>query len=101
METKNGMMKFDDNEQAIAGIAAATSVENAPRIHARVSEQLAAEHERLERLAHADDDEITRAERGEIPALTEKVRVLDNLNAQLGELSISREAELFLRGDNF
>lgn len=100
MELKNGMMCFSDKEQDIAGLAATTSEDNAPRIHGRVSEVLGAHTERLEHLSQADDDEITHAERSEIPALTEKVRALSVLSGQVAVVSLAREAELFLRSED-
>ena len=100
MELKNGMMCFSDKDQDLAGLAAATSEDNAPRIHAQVTEVLEAHSARLERLAQADDDEITHAERSEIPALTEKVRALSVLSGQVAVISMAREAELFLRSED-
>ena len=97
MENKDGLLCFSEDEQRYAGIAAATDEANAPRIYTRVSEALGHQKALLERLSYADDDEITRSERSEIPSITEKVRVLENLDKQLGGLSLSRQVEQYLR----
>ena len=97
MEQSNGLMIFDDDEQKYAGIAACTSVENAPRVYARVNEELSGKSEKLTHLSQAGNDEITRAERSEIPALTHEVHVLKRLNDQLGGVVLGSEAELFLK----